>query len=67
MSAVPFVTLWVQPYITVTMANFYNEAAPQFLKEMEEKLRARQEAMQKPPDYHGYHVPGQSRDDEKNE
>ena len=66
LSAVPFVALWVQPYITVTMANLYNEAAPQFLKEMEEKLRARQEAMQKSPDYRGYHVPGQNRDDDEN-
>lgn len=64
LSAVPFAALWVQPYITVTTANFYNETAPAFMQDMERKLRARQETIERPPEHHGYHVPGQDRDDE---
>ena len=63
LSIVPFVSLWVQPYTTITAAGFYDEVSPLFLKEMEERFRRRQEAAQKFGD-HGYHVPGQNRDDD---
>ena len=60
---VPVAVLWVQPYITVTMAGFYEKTAPAFLAQLE--ARARQQAEQPPQPGHGYHVPGRSDDGEE--
>lgn len=65
LSVVPFVALWVQPYVTITEAGFYSEVSPLFMQDMEQKLRARQEAMRRPPDNRGYHVPGQDRNEDE--
>lgn len=64
LSLVPFVSLWVQPYKTITVAGFYNEIAPLFMRDMEQRLRARTQASPDSRPGHGYSVPGQSRDDD---
>ena len=69
LSAIPLVAVWVQPYTTITTALFYNETAPIFKRELEQKLRERREAAQRPFDPKGYHVPGyrpQEKDDGDN-
>ena len=64
LSVVPFVGLWVEAYTTITTAGFYDAVSPLFMQELEQKLRERQEARQRPFDSRGYHVPGQKTDDE---
>lgn len=54
LSVVPFVALWVQPYLTITEAGFYDTVAPAFLREQEERLR--QQAQQ----YAQWRYPGQN-------
>lgn len=60
LSAVPFVALWVQPYVSVTMAGYYDAVAPGFIRELERRIRERP---QEPQTTHGYSVPGQKPDD----
>ncbi len=53
LSLIPFVTLWVQPYVTVTRVGFYEEIMPGFM----EKLRTvPARAMPRNTDYH---IPGE--------
>lgn len=64
LSVIPFVALWVQPYVQITEAGYYDALAPVFLEEMERRMRERS----RPPqdntrNPHGYHIPGQRDDD----
>ena len=63
LSIIPFVNFWVQPYITVTEAGFYNSVAPSFMEDLQNKLRETMQDLGAPNTTHGYHVPGEGHDD----
>lgn len=65
LSVIPFAALWVQPYVKITEAAYYNALAPGFLQDLERRLQARMQAAQdlSTKNTHGYHIPGR-RDDE---
>lgn len=67
LSIVPFVGIWVQPYVTITGAGFYDTVAPAFLQDMEQRMQQRVQRAQDPGAAGGvrdWHIPGgNDRDD----
>lgn len=62
LSLIPFAALWVQPYVSVTMAGYYDAVAPGFIQQMQQRFE--QAAAQRSASPHSYHVPGQRPDEE---
>jgi len=63
LSVIPLVGVWVQPYVTITAAGFYDAVAPGFLQELEQRMREQMErqarALGRPENPHGWHIPGE--------
>lgn len=68
LSVVPLVAVWVQPYMRITEAGFYNAIAPDFLRGMEERAeKLMQEARNPRRPSHGYTIPGRRPDEDEDD
>ena len=65
LSIVPFVGLYVEPYMGVTAAGWYDRVMPGFREDLQRQMQQRRDSGgYRPPSRGDYHIPGERHDDE---